>query len=142
MPKQKLPPPCSGYEFSIRRHAAGLENQIFVDLMGCSISSVTKWSAGFLPVSRKALALVEEVEIAIANEVDRLVDEFCGMNEPILVTEKEDWPYGQSSYEIAVSRARVLLADQNPRIIPASGRVVPLKTQPYALVDALCLGRR
>lgn len=140
MPAQKKAPPCSGYEFGIRRQAAGLDNATFRELTGFSLSALTKWNAGQLPVSRKAYRKLEEIEIAIENEVQRLVDEYEirmeGDRKPEeLQAFNPQWKFGDAPYAVAVSRARRIIADGmglDLRITPPPGKIDPQSAPPYA----------
>jgi len=140
MPKLKQPPPCSGYEFTVRRQAAGLDNATTVALLGCSISSVTKWSSGILPVSQKAYNLLRDVEVAIESATQEIVDRveekiFAGIDDPEIIAWDLNWKYGEASYQIAVARARTFIEDATGKavpIMPPPGIAEPLPSQRFA----------
>jgi hypothetical protein len=97
-------------------------------LTGCSISSATKWSSGLIPVSRKAYDALVQVETAIENKVEWMIQEYeadleasKGMDLPAYDTDSE-WPYGDSSYEIAACRARTILEQTTEKPVRLVGR--------------------
>lgn len=111
--------PCTGFEFSIRRSAAGLDNASMIaisktataPLRKCSISSLTKWNAGQLPVSRKAYATLVMVEEAIEDEIIRILDDLeeqedSNLNELVILTPNACWPYGPNTHAVAAARAK------------------------------------
>lgn len=132
--------PCSGYEFAVRRQAAGLDNATFKRLSGFSVSALTKWNAGQLPVSRKAYRLLEEVEIGIERESQRIIDEAelridRGETDITLEIFNPNWTYGDMPLSVAVARARRLLADAFEDVrfrIKQPPGIVPLQAPPYA----------
>jgi len=127
MAKQKQDPICSAYEFTIRRQAVGLDNATMIELTGFSVSSLTKWSSGAMPVSFKALAAIERVEIAFENEVQRLVDQMEEIiskdAESKIIAYDKNWEFGSKTYEIVAARANRILSDavgRNIGIMPPS----------------------
>lgn len=113
MPKLKANPPCTGFEFAVRRRACGLDNATLMQMTGCSISSATKWSSGAMPVSNRAYIALEKVEKAVEEAVQTLVDtnEVVGEHGEAIALRSWDpnWEYGDASYEIVVARARLYL---------------------------------
>lgn len=131
MPMQKKDPPCSNAEFAIRRQVAGLDNATLKELGGFSISAMTKWNAGGLPVSWQAYRILERVEKAIENEIVRITEEIEDRleSEPDLAELEPfaaDWPYGSSTYAVALVRARRAIEDilgRDMRIKPLPERI-------------------
>lgn len=119
--KKAKNPPCSGFEFSLRRAAAGLNYQTIKEiaeakitpLQKVSISALTKWNAGQMPVSWKAYQCLQKVEQEIENEVLRIVDEIehkdaLGVHLLIITTPSNAWRYGTSTHAVAAARAKVI----------------------------------
>lgn len=111
-----------------------------IEMLGCSISSVTKWAGGQLPVSRKAYVLLERVEDAVEAKVQEIVDMieeyvFSGVNDAVIPGSDPEWEYGQDAYNVAATRARIFLKETSGgndlRIAAPEGADDPLLTQPY-----------
>lgn len=119
----KSDPPCSGFEFALRRAAAGLDNRTMIEISAaaltplrkCSLSSLTKWNAGQLPVSRKAYAALVMIEEAIEDEVLNIIERIeqhdpNGEEDIEILTPGPEWQYGHSTHAVAASRARTAAA--------------------------------
>tara|TARA_B100000929_G_scaffold41910_2_gene29899 strand:- start:19506 stop:20042 length:537 start_codon:yes stop_codon:yes gene_type:complete len=119
----KSDPPCSGFEFALRRAAAGLDNRTMIEISAaaltplrkCSLSSLTKWNAGQLPVSRKAYAALVMIEEAIEDEVLNIIEKIeqhdpNGEEDIEIITPAPGWQYSQSTHAVAASRARTAAA--------------------------------
>lgn len=140
MPIQTRPPPCSGYEFALRRQAVGLDNATFKALGGFSISALTKWNAGQLPVSWRAYEILEEVEVAIEREVKRIVKEMTAQLAATSDLEampafSDGWEYGDQAYAIVISRARRILSEKQKidlRLLPPAGLFDPDSSPRFA----------
>lgn len=112
--------PCTGFEFAVRRAAAGLDNASMIaiasraltPLAKCSVSALTKWNAGHLPVSHKAYATLTAIEEAIEEEILRIIEDIErqadeGRTALIIITPSASWSYGSNTHAVAASRARV-----------------------------------